>query len=198
MLRYATTNGVICRYNTELLDFKRDCDGILCTVKDSFLNTTFQIRSRFIFGADDGKSVVARCGEFAFKAAPSGGVACNVLFDADLEHLMQNCESQLHWVMKPDARSRFGLAPTVRMVRPWKKWLVVAFTPGVTEDPFRDLTPETPELIQYIKELIGDETVDVKVERIDPWVIRETVAEEFSKFQDVFIVSEATQQPCDV
>lgn len=189
MLRYASTNGITCRYNTELIDFKRDANGILSAVKDTSAKTTFQIRSRFIFGADGGKSVVARRGDFSFKVEPSGGVACNILFNADLDHLIQNRESQLHWIMKPDARSRFGIAPTMRMVRPWNKWLLVAFTPGTSEDPFRDLSPKSPELIKYLKELIGDDSVEVDVERLDPWVIRETVAENYCKHGDTYLVS---------
>lgn len=188
MLRYASTHGIKCRYSTELIHFERDERGILSTVKDKFSQTTYQIRSRFIFGADGGKSVVARKGNFSFNVAPSGGVACNVLFDADLSDLMHERDAQLHWIMKPDARSRFGIAPTVRMVRPYTKWLVVTFTPGTDQDPYRDLTPESPELIAYIKELIGDDSVDVQVERLDPWVVRETVADNYSQSGDVFLV----------
>lgn len=188
MLRYATTYGINARYSSELIEVKRDEESVLSTIKDKFSNTTYQIRSRFIFGADGGKSVVAKQGDFAFKVDPSFGVACNILFNADLNHLMQERDSQLHWIMKPDARSRFGIAPTVRMVRPYKKWLVVAFTPGTADDPYKDLTPKSPQLIQYIKELIGDESVDVEVERLDPWVVRETVAEQYIKSGNTFLV----------
>ncbi len=119
MLRYATTNGVTARFNTELLQFEHVEGGVLSTVRDLSLKTSYTIRSRYIFGADGGRSVVARSGDFKFVVVPSAGVACNILFTADIGHLMQDRQSQLHTIMKPGAKSRFGTAPIMRMVRPW-------------------------------------------------------------------------------
>ncbi len=96
--------------------------------------------------------------------------------------------------MKPDSRTRFGIAPTLRMVRPWKQWLLVCFTPGATEDPFRDLTPQSPELLDYIRELIGDDSVPIQVLRLDPWVVRDSVAETFSLSGDAFLLGDAAHR----
>jgi hypothetical protein len=154
----------------------------------------YQIRARYVFGADGGRSSVARMLNFKFRSEPSQGVACNILLNADLNHVMHERHSQLHWIMKPDMKSRFGVAPTLRMVRPWNQWLVVAFTPGTSEDPFEDLTPQSPELINFLKEIIGIETIDVEVLRLDPWVIRESVAETLSCDGNVFLLGDAAHR----
>jgi hypothetical protein len=72
--------------------------------------------------------------------------------------------------------------------------LLVAVSPGATEDPFRDLTPESPEVKQFAKEVIGDDSVDVEILRLDPWVIRESIAEKFSIERDVFLLGDAAHR----
>lgn len=157
-------------------------------------NVTYQIRAKYVFGADGGRSTVARLLDFKFHSEPSMGVACNILLNANLSAVMHERHAQLHWIMKPDMKSRFGIAPTLRMVRPWKQWLLVAFTPGTSEDPFKDLTTKSPELINFLKEIIGDETVDVEVLRIDPWVIRESAAKKLSNDGNVFLLGDAAHR----
>lgn len=193
LIRHASNNGTIYRFNTELVDFTRDENGILSSVKDLNFNTTYKIRSKYIFGADGGRSLVARKGNFNFDMKPSIGIACNILFEANLEGRMQGREAQLQWISKPDRKTRFGIGPAVRQIRPWHEWMLVVFTPGATEDPFQDLTPQSQELISYIRECIGDDSIDVNVKRIDPWTIRENVAEHFSQFGDTFLVRKLQQ-----
>ena len=194
LVKYATHNGFQVRFSTTLTHIERTSSGTVCTVKDEATQTTSQIRTRFLFGADGGRSFVARSLDFHFLTEPSSGVACNILLNADLAHLMHERHSQLHWVMKPDGITRFGTAPVLRMVRPWDQWLIVAFSPGVSKDPFRDLTPQSPELVDFVKEVIGDDSVEVEVLRLDPWVVRESVAEAFSRDRDVFLLGDAAHR----
>ena len=194
LVKHATHTGFQVRFSTDLIKVERTSSGTVCTVKDGTTQTTYQIRTRFLFGADGGRSFVARSLNFNFLTEPSSGVACNILLNADLTHLMHERHAQLHWVMKPDGITRFGTAPVLRMIRPWTQWLIVAFSPGVTEDPFRDLTPQSPELVDFVKEVIGDDSVEVEVIRLDPWVVRESVAERFSSEQDVFLLGDAAHR----
>ncbi|KAE8441302.1 hypothetical protein EG329_005532 [Mollisiaceae sp. DMI_Dod_QoI] len=147
----------------------------------------YQVKSRYIFGCDGGRSTVTRSLEFKFKSAPSGGVACNILLEAYVsDHRMQDRFANLHWIMQPRNR-KFGTGPVIRMVKPWYQWMVVCFTPDAVQDPFQGLTPDSPELIQYVKDLFGDPNIDIKILRLDPWTIRESVAEKFSDSYDVFM-----------
>jgi 2-polyprenyl-6-methoxyphenol hydroxylase-like FAD-dependent oxidoreductase len=194
LLKYASHNGFEVRFSTDLVEIERTGSSIVCTVKDAVTQTTYQVRSRFLFGADGGRSFVARSLNFNFLVEPSAGVACNILLNADLTHLMHERHAQLHWVMKPDGITRFGTAPVLRMIRPWTQWLIVAFSPGASEDPFRDLTPQSSELIQFAKEVIGDDTVDVEIIRLDPWVVRESIAETFSSEREAFLLGDAAHR----
>jgi hypothetical protein len=188
-IKYATENGIPCRFSTKFVSLERKDGFIYSTVEDLITNGVYQIKSRYIFGCDGGRSTVARSLDFKFEAAPSGGVACNILLEADVGDRMQGRFANLHWAMQPDSNHKFGMAPVIRMIKPWFQWMVVCFTPDTAQDPFKGLTRDNPELIQYIKDLFGDQSLEVKIIRLDPWVIRETVAEKFSDGHDAFMVS---------
>ncbi|KAL1872728.1 hypothetical protein Daus18300_004274, partial [Diaporthe australafricana] len=192
LVKYASHHGFEMRFSTKLVGVKCSSGVWACEIQDLVTKATFELRAKYIFGADGARSTVARSLNFEFTKNALGGVACNILLNADLDHLMHPARhADLHWIMKPDCKTRFGIGPTLRMIRPWKKWMLVAFTPGATEDPFKDLTPKSAELIDYIRELIGDDSVDIEVLRLDPWVIRDSVAIKFSTEQSAFILGDA-------
>lgn len=49
-----------------------------------------------------------------------------------------------------------GLVTHLRAIRPWQVWVLVCFGPHGA-DPFEGLTPQSPELTDCARELIGDE-----------------------------------------
>ena len=188
-IKYATDHGIQCRFSTKLIDVERKDGFVYSTVEDLITKGVYQVKSRYIFGCDGGRSTVTRSLNVKFESAPSGGVACNILLEADLgEQQMQDRYANLHWIMQPETLHKFGIAPVIRMVKPWFQWMVVVFTPDAVEDPFKGLTPDSPELIQYVKDLFGDQKLKVKILRIDPWTIREGVATKFSNGYDAFMV----------
>jgi 2-polyprenyl-6-methoxyphenol hydroxylase-like FAD-dependent oxidoreductase len=190
-IKYSTDRGITCRFDTKLVSVERKDGFIYSTVEDLLTKITYQIKSRYIFGCDGGRSTVARSLDFKFESAPSGGVACNILFEADVGDRMKDRFATLNWVMQADGSRRFGMAPVIRMIKPWSQWMIVCFTPDVVVDPFKGLTKDSPELVQYAKDLLGDQSLEVKILRIDPWVIRESVAEKFSDGRDAFMVCQA-------
>lgn len=195
LVKYATHHSFDVKFSTQLLDLERKSDNeVICTVRDVTTNITYQIKTKYLFGADGGRSTVGRALDFKFNAAQSAGTACNILVNADLGHLMHERHAQLHWIMKPDKKSRFCIAPVMRMVVPWRQWLIVCVTPGTSEDPFKDLAPESPELIEGIREMIGDDSVDIEVLRLDPWVVRETVATNYSAGHNIHILGDAAHR----
>lgn len=168
---------------------------IICTVRDLLTNSIYEIHTKFLFGADGGRSTVVRSFNFNLHCEPSQGVAVNILFHADLSHLMQGKGAQIHWIMRPDTKSKFGITPALRMIKPWTEWMLVIFNPGRSkEDTVSGLSTKNPELKAYIRELIGDETVEVEILRIDGWVVRETVAQEYSSGSSVFILGDAAHR----
>lgn len=201
LIRYASHHNFDVRFSTELVGVERvepsDSDGsvFICTIHDGILNQNFRIRTRYLFGADGGRSHVARTLGFKFNTTSGGPKACNVLLRADIAHLLPpERHAGLHWVVKPD-RSLFpGVVGHLRMVRPYNEWVMVAFGAGGS-NPFEGFTTESPELVACVRDFIGDDSIDVEILSIDPWAVRESVAETFSDpGANVFILGDAAHR----
>ncbi|KAB5511451.1 FAD-binding monooxygenase, partial [Coniochaeta sp. 2T2.1] len=99
LIRYATQHGFPCRFNTRFLSFDdTPADGILVTVRDTIFDRTETIKTKYLFGADGAKSRVAAQLGLPMYEKPSQGMALNVLFRADLSHLIKNRIGNIHYV----------------------------------------------------------------------------------------------------
>lgn len=172
LVKYASHNNFNVRFSTELVNVERTTSGrYLCTVHDLISTQTFQIHADYLFGADGARSHVARSLGFNFSSQPCGGRACNVLLRADLGHIMhRERQTGLHWIVKCDRSTFPGMVAHMRMVRPWNEWIVVGFGEKGS-NTFEGLTTQSPELVDCVRELIGDERVDIEILRVDPWTI---------------------------
>lgn len=182
LTRKAVHMGWTLRFNTRLVGFERpERDVVISEVRDDLLGKTFKIQSRFLFGCDGARSQVVRELAIPLIKKPGQGLALNVLVKADMAHLLPNRTGNLHWVFLPEKDyPPWCWASIVRMVKPWKEWMFICMpVPGadVTVDQF---SPTKEECIPRIKELIGDESVDVEILDISKWWINETVAEHYS------------------
>ncbi|KAH6642818.1 FAD binding domain-containing protein [Boeremia exigua] len=199
LLRYASHHGFRHRFSTELIGIEPISDdlgtGYLCTIQDHITNYHFKIRAKYLFAADGGRSHVARSLNFNFSITPGGPKACNVLIKADLGHLLvEKKYAALNWVIQPDRKIFPGVVAHLRVVRPWNEWVLAGFGPGGT-NPFEGFTTESPEIVDLVRELVGDRTIDVKVLKIDPWTVREAVADHYSKGDNkVFLLGDAAHR----
>jgi 2-polyprenyl-6-methoxyphenol hydroxylase-like FAD-dependent oxidoreductase len=194
LVKYAQHHNFDAVFNNELIDVKRTEDGLVGTVKNLLTGQTYQIRTKCLFGADGGRSTVGRAFPFTYHRQPSGGSALNILFNADLGHLMHGRDAGLHGIVQPDRKWRAANAAVLRMVRPYTQWLYGVIATGQGPSVFENITAESSELREYIHEAIGDDSVPFEILRVDKWTIRETVAESFSDGNDVFLIGDAAHR----
>jgi 2-polyprenyl-6-methoxyphenol hydroxylase-like FAD-dependent oxidoreductase len=105
LLKYAGNNGFTVRFDTKLLTFEEGEEDenkrkIRVTVEDLVSGFQYDIRTKYLFGADGGRSTVAKILDLPFTSIPGGGFAYNVLLRADLKHLMQYQQGNLHVCMR--------------------------------------------------------------------------------------------------
>lgn len=169
--------------------------GFLCTVHDHITQQTFQIHTKYLFGADGGRSTVARSMDFKFLSRPVNIKACNVLLRANLaKYMTEERQASLNWIVKPDNKTFPGIVGHLRPVRPWNEWVMAAFGPGGS-DPFEGLTTDSPELVACVREFVGDDSLEVEILAMNPWTVRESVAEQYSKTGlDVYILGDAAHR----
>ncbi|KIW82495.1 hypothetical protein Z517_05522 [Fonsecaea pedrosoi CBS 271.37] len=194
LVRYATTHGVKCLFNTCFAELEQDAQGCVTTAVNKVLGQKFKIRSRYVFGCDGARSPVAAQIGLSYNVQPSGGVAYNILFNADLGDVMKHQTGHLHWIMQPDTDLEHGIAPVLRMVKPWHQWILVVFPkPGVDIKAFGSSQEATNQVNDLIRAVIGDDKIPFEVVDISSWRINETAAKSYSK-GNVFCLGDAVHR----
>jgi 2,4-dichlorophenol 6-monooxygenase len=189
LVRAAGERGAKLRFDTELLSFVQDADGVTSTVRDRVGGTTYEIRSKYLLGADGGRSVVAAQLELPFEGQADVAGSMNIVFKADLSHLVAHRPSVLYWVMQPGSRMGGIGMGLVRMVRPWDEWLIVwgydiaGPPPEMDDEKARDIAHK----------LIGDESVPIEITSTSLWTNNRLNASRYSEGR-VFCMGDAVHR----
>lgn len=83
-------HGFQVRFDTKFVSFKENGNSVTTELFDKLSGKTYQIRSKYLFGADGARSEVLRQLDLPLIKKPSQGLAINVLVKADLSHLIKN------------------------------------------------------------------------------------------------------------
>lgn len=168
----AAARGSTVRFDTEYLSLTQDEAGVTAKVKDRLRGDTYDIRAKYLLGADGGRSKVAE--DVGLPMVGKMGVAgsMNIVFEADLSRFVAHRPSVLYWVMQPGSDvGGIGMG-LVRMVRPWNEWLIVWGYDIATPPP--EVTDELATSIAH--KLIGDDTVPIKIKSASVWTVNDMYA----------------------
>ncbi|KAH7085979.1 FAD binding domain-containing protein, partial [Paraphoma chrysanthemicola] len=195
LVRGAGRRGWDIRFGTELLGFREEDEEegkegkmILAHVRDNVSRMEYSIRTKYLFGADGGRSTVARILDLPFTSIPGGGFAYNVQFRADLTHIMHHREGNLHLTLRLE--KDYPFVGVLRQVKPWTEWMGVFFPKG-PHAPNPDRSFE--EWREICVDLIGDESVDVEVLHVAGWKVNESSANVLGK-GNVFCLGDAVHR----
>jgi 2,4-dichlorophenol 6-monooxygenase len=172
LLEAAGQRGTAIRFNTEFLDLMQDENGVTATVKDRITQEIYEISAKYLIGADGGRSRVAEVIGLPMEGQMGRAGSMNIIVHADLTKYVAHRPSVLYWVLQPGAQIGGIGAGLVRMVRPWNEWLIIW---GYDiEQGERKLTND--EAISIVRNLVGDETLDVTVRSTSTWTVNEMYA----------------------
>ncbi|KKA24448.1 hypothetical protein T310_1477 [Rasamsonia emersonii CBS 393.64] len=190
LLRTATHRGFKLRFDTQLIRFTQTEDQVESLVEDLLTGQRFVVVSKFLCGADGARSSIVRDLQLPLHHGPGGGLALNVLVEADLSRLMANSEGLLHMLLCPHKPAPpFCAMAIARFIKRWDEWVFVLLAaPGVKE-----ITATPDEILARVKELIGDDSVQVTLKRISTWQINECYASEYSR-GNVFCLGDAVHR----
>ncbi|MBW4439322.1 MAG: FAD-dependent monooxygenase [Pleurocapsa minor GSE-CHR-MK-17-07R] len=185
----ATQRGSTVRYNTQYVSMTQDEDGVTATVMDTVTKQTYDIRAKYLIGADGGNSKVAADAGLTFGGKMGVAGSMNIVFEADLSRYVAHRPSVLYWVLQPGADiGGIGMG-LVRMVRPWDKWLIVWGYDINAGEP--DLTDE--HAIEIVHNLVGDSSIEVKIDSTSVWTVNHCYAEN-NMTGRVFIAGDAAHR----
>lgn len=163
----AGLRGTTYATNTEFLRFDQDADGVTSTLRDKVTGTEYEIRSKYLIGADGGRSAIVEQLGLPLEGEMGEGGNINVVFKADLSHLAAHRPADMYWLIQPGTgHAGMGLG-VIRMIQPYKRWMATwGYDPAAG-------TPElTDELgVQIAHQLIGDDSVPVEIESISTWSV---------------------------
>ncbi|MFF4211961.1 FAD-dependent oxidoreductase [Streptomyces sp. NPDC001796] len=189
LVNAAVARGTQLRFQTEYLSHTQDADGVTVTVRDRQRGDTYEIRAKYLIGADGGRSRVAEDAGLPMGGQMGVAGSINIVFDADLTKYTAHRPSTLYWVLAPGATVGGIGAGLVRCVRPWTEWLIVWGYDVEAGAP--DLTTEYAESV--IRRLVGDDEIPVTVKSSSAWTVNEMYAQTYSSGR-VFCAGDAVHR----
>ena len=190
-LLYSTAckRGAQGRMSTEYISHVQDADGVTTMLRDRLSGREFEVRSKYLVGADGGNSLVAEHIDTPIEGKMGVGGSMNILFRADLSKYVAHRPSVLYWVMQPGADvGGIGMG-LVRMIRPWNEWLIV-WGYDINEP-----APEVDEVFAtgVARQLVGDPKLEIELLSANVWTVNDAYATHMQKGR-VFIMGDAAHR----
>lgn len=190
LLSNAASRGSHVRFDTEYLSHLQDEEGVTVNILDRLTGETYQIRCKYLIGADGASSKVANHLGLPMVGEMGKSSSISIIFDADLTKYIAHRPGYLWWIMQPGANiGGFGLA-LLRMVRPWNEWQIVVWGYDINQ-PAPELTTE--EAISICRQLIGDPEIEIKIRSKSTWTVNEMYATQYSQGR-VFCMGDAVHR----
>ncbi|CAL9324629.1 FAD-dependent oxidoreductase [Streptomyces sp. SudanB66_2053] len=177
LVKNATMRGTQTRFSTEYVSHTQDEEGVTVQVRDRLSGQEYDIRAKYLIGADGARSKVASDIGLPYEGAMDTAGSMNITFKADLEGYVGHRPSVLYWVIQPGANVGGIGAGVVRMVRPWNEWLIVWGYDINAEPPIVDET----EAIRIVRQLLGMPDLEVEITGASLWGNNEMYATHLQK-----------------
>ncbi|SNX66179.1 2,4-dichlorophenol 6-monooxygenase [Streptomyces sp. TLI_55] len=189
LVKNATVRGTQTRFSTEYLSHTQDDTGVTARVRDRLTGHEYDIRAKYLIGADGARSRVAEDIGLPYEGAMDIAGSMNITFKADIASYVGHRPSVLYWVIQPGANVGGIGAGLVRMVRPWDEWLIVWGYDINSEPPVVDET----EAIRIVRQLLGIPDLDVEITGTSLWGNNEMYATHLQKGR-VFCAGDAVHR----
>jgi 2,4-dichlorophenol 6-monooxygenase len=186
LVKNATARGTQTRFSTEYLSHAQDEAGVTTTVRDRLTGHVYNIRSKYLIGADGARSLVAEHSGLPFEGQMDIAGSMNITFKADISQYVAARPSVLYWVIQPGSNVGGIGAGLVRMIRPWHEWLIV-WGYDIAQPP-PDVNAE--KATEIVRNLVGVPDLDVEITGTSLWGNNEYFATHLQK-RRVFCAGDA-------
>ena len=116
ILDAALRHGATIRFNSELTDVRQDEEGVTARVRDRSNDQEYEIRCKYLIGADGGRSTVASSAGFDFEGRFNIGEAISIWLDADLTKFAAHRSGAIAYIAPQSSEIWTSIWPCVT---PW-------------------------------------------------------------------------------
>lgn len=177
LVKHAASKGAQLSFNTEYLRHEQDAEGVTVSLRDVTDGREFQVRARYLVGADGAKSKVMDDAGLKVEGQLARAATAYVLFRADLSRYVAHRPSILYWIVTSNAAfGEIGMG-LLRAVEPWKQWIAGWGFDHTKGEP--DFSPE--EVLRKVRILVGDPELEIEIDNTSVWYVNQAVAPVYSK-----------------
>lgn len=177
LVKHAATTGAQLSFNMEYLSHEQDADGVTVSLKDVPTGREYQVRARYLVGADGAKSKVMDDAGLKVEGQLARAATAYVLFRADLTRYVAHRPSILYWMVTSDASfGEIGMG-LLRAIEPWTQWIAGwGFDMSKGEPDFSQ-----EEVLRKVRILVGDPKLEIKIDSTSVWYVNQAHAPVYSK-----------------
>lgn len=176
LVKNAVERGAVFSFNTEYLSHEQDDTGVTVILRDVLAGREYQLRARYLVGADGAKSKVMDDAGLKVEGQLARAATAYVLFTADLTRYVAHRPSILYWMVTSDASfGEIGMG-LLRAIEPWNQWIAGWGFDMSKGEP--DFSPE--EIKRKVRALVGDPELEFKVDSTSVWYVNQAHAPIYS------------------
>ncbi|MDM0083070.1 FAD-dependent monooxygenase [Variovorax sp. J31P179] len=176
LVKNAVARGAIFSFNTEYLSHEQDTSGVTVKLRDLLTGREYQVRARYLVGADGAKSKVMDDAGLKVEGQLARAATAYVLFTADLTRYVAHRPSILYWMVTSDASfGEIGMG-LLRAIKPWNQWIAGWGFDMSKGEP--DFSPE--EVKRKVRALVGDPDLEFKIDSTSVWYVNQAHAPVYS------------------
>ena len=185
ILQSAIQHGAEIRFNTELVAISQNASCVTARVRERLSGEEYDIRARYVIGADGARSVVGEQLGFAYEGEVALGEAVSVWLRADLSRYTAHRSGALAFICHPGSEIWMSVWPCVNA---WDEW-----------NPFflrynRARGEASEEILRrHISDAIGDPSIKFEIKKITRWQVNHMVAANYRQGR-VFLVGDAAHR----
>jgi len=189
LVKNAAERDASFSFNTRYLDHAEVDGGVLVRVEDRLSSRQYTIKAKYLIGADGGRALIAKQIGLPFVGTSGRDAFTYVHFECDLSRYTAHRPSMLYWLISEDNTSgEIGMG-LLRAVKPWNVWIAGwGIDPNAPQEKLSESF-----IVERIKKLVGDPSIDIKVTGQSVWYVNEEYAETYSKGR-VFCMGDAVHR----
>ncbi len=187
----ASLRGSDVRFHTEYLSHVQDADGVNVRVLDHISGLEYEIRTKYLIGADGARSKVAQDIQLPFEGqmalGDSGSI--NIEFEADLTQYCDHRRGDMFWLLQSGSALNGTGVSVLRMVRPWNKWVCVSGYELAKGAPNLDDSAAK----KIVQKALGTDEIPLTIDAISTWTINQQNAAQNTRGR-VFCMGDAVHR----